>query len=92
MSTYFFFFSKILANFGAHMGCAIGMSLIAAFEILYWIILKPFMKLIDNSPNPSPTQKRFSRLLYLFAFVAFIVFAGYRFNLVHQLIQELNTY
>ena len=92
MSTYFFFFSKILANFGAHMGCAIGMSLIASVEILYWIILKPFMKLIDNSPNPSPTQKRFSRLLYLFAFVACIVFACYRFNLVHQLIQELNTY
>ena len=73
------------------MGCAIGMSLVAAFEIIYWIIVKPFMKLIDNQ-NPSPTQKRFSRLLYLFAFVAFIVFAWYRFNLVLQLIQDLDNY
>ena len=73
------------------MGCAIGMTLVAAFEIFYWIIVKPFMKLIDKQ-NPSPTQKRFSRLLYLFAFVACIVFAGYRFNLVYQLIQELDTY
>ena len=85
-------YTPFLANFGGMMGCAIGMSLIAAFEILYWIIFKPIMKLIDNSQNPSPTQKRFSRLLYLFAFVACIVFACYRFNLVHQLIQELNTY
>ena len=73
------------------MGCAIGMSLIAAFEILYWIIVKPFMKLIDNQ-NPSPTQKMFSKVLRLFAFVAFIGFAWHRFNLVHQLIEEKMNY
>ena len=73
------------------MGCAIGMTLIAAFEIFYWIIVKPFMKLMDNQ-DPSPTQKRFSRLLHLFAFVAFIAFAWYRFDLVYQLIQEKGNY
>ena len=72
------------------MGCAIGMSLVAAFEIIYWIIVKPFMKLIDNQ-NPSPTQKRFSIFLYIFAFVAFIVFAWYRFDLVRQLLQDLDN-
>ena len=73
------------------MGCAIGMSIIAAFEIFYWIIVKPFMKLKDNQ-NPSPTQKRFSGLLHLFAFVACIVFAWYRFKLVYQVIEEKSNY
>ena len=69
------------------MGCAIGMSIIAAFEVFYWIFIKPFMKLILLK-SPSPTQRRFSRLLHLFAFIAVIVFAGYRFHLVYQIILE----
>ena len=72
------------------MECAIGMSLIAAFEALHWLIIKPFMKVMDNQ-NPSPTQKRFSIFLYIFAFVAFIVFAWYRFDLVRQLLQDLDN-
>ena len=35
-------FSYFAANFGGCYGCAIGMSITAAVEILYWIVLKPF--------------------------------------------------
>ena len=69
------------------MGCAIGMSLIAAFEIFYWIIVKPFMKLMDNQ-NPSPTLKWFLRKFCWLAFVALIIFSSYRFFLVFQLNEE----
>ena len=72
------------------MGCAIGMTLIAALEVFYWIFIKPIMKLIINE-NPSPAQRSFSTVLRLFAFIALIAFAIYRFSLIHQfepLIQE----
>ena len=69
------------------MGCAIGMSMMAAFEIVYWIFVKPLMKIKDK-PNPSPAQRRFSKLLHISGFAAVIIYAGYRFHLVHQLMLE----
>ena len=66
------------------MGCAIGMSLVAAVEIFYWVFIKPIIKFRLNN-NPSPTQRRFLRLLHRFVFLAIIVYAVYRFFLVHQL-------
>ena len=83
----FLLFLKILANFGGDMGCAIGMTLISAFEIFYWIIVKPFLKLMDNQ-NPSPTLKWFSRKFCWLAFVALTIFSSYRFFLVYQLNEE----
>ena len=77
----------MLANFGGMMGCAIGMSIMAAFEIVYWIFVKPFMKIMDQQ-NPSPAQRRLSKLLHISAFVVVIIYVGYRFNLVHQLMLE----
>ena len=39
-------FFSIAAIFGGMMGCAIGMSVAAACEIIYWITLKPIVKWI----------------------------------------------
>merc|ERR1711981_699657 len=38
----------MLANFGSVMACAIGISLAAACEIIYWLTLKPVAKLMVN--------------------------------------------
>ena len=65
------------------MGCAIGMSLLAAIEIFYWFLFKPFFEIMTNQ-YPSPNARRFSRLLCLSCFVATLLYAGYRFTLVHQ--------
>ena len=83
-------FSLIVANFGGMMGCAIGMSLMAAIEIFYWIFVKPFLKLLTiNTPQyPSPTHRSFSRLVRRIAFLACTVYAVYRFSLVHHMIKS----
>ena len=65
------------------MGCAIGMTLILAFEVFYWIFIKPIMKLIVNE-NPSPTQRRFSNVLKVFVFMALIAFTIYEFSWIYQ--------
>merc|ERR1719433_1622388 len=36
----------MLSLFGGMMGCAIGMSVASACELIYWIILKPVTKLL----------------------------------------------
>ena len=38
-------------------GCAIGMSVAAAFEIVYWIAMKPLVKLMANSEMQDPRLK-----------------------------------
>ena len=38
-------------------GCAIGMSVAAAFEIVYWITLKPLVNLMANSELQDPRLK-----------------------------------
>ena len=68
------------------MGCAIGMTLISAIEILYWILIKPIIK-VNN--NPSPTQKNVLKLVHFFVFAALIGFLVYRFSLVYQLQKSL---
>ena len=40
-----------LAIFGGMYGCAIGMSVAAAFEVVYWLTLKPLIKVLA-SPKP----------------------------------------
>ena len=40
-----------LAIFGGMYGCAIGMSVAAAFEVVYWLTMKPIIKVLA-SPKP----------------------------------------
>ena len=81
--------SRLVANFGGMYGCAIGMSLMAAIEIFYWIFVKPFLKFLsENTDYPSPTYRRFSRFLRIIAFLSCAVYAGYRFFLVVQMIKN----
>ena len=81
--------SLLVANFGGMYGCAIGMSLMAAIEIFYWIFVKPFLKFLsENTDYPSPTYRRFSRFLRIIAFLSCAVYAWYRFFLVVQMIKN----
>ena len=48
MNIFTIFLNLIAAIFGAMMGCAIGMSVAAACEIIYWMTLKPVAKLMVN--------------------------------------------
>ena len=66
-----------------------GMSLIAAIEIFYWIFVKPFLKLLtENTEYPSPTHRRFSILVRRISFLAFTAYAVYRFSLVDHMIRN----
>ena len=49
----------IAANFGGVMGCAIGMSVAAACEIIYWLTLKPVVKLIASCNIPLSTRAKY---------------------------------
>jgi hypothetical protein len=78
----------MIANFGGCYGCAIGFSITAAMEIVYWVFIKPFGLPQTNCTNctkhhyPSPAHKWISRFLRSSAIAALLIFSGYRFFLV----------
>ena len=80
-------FLKISANFGGCYGCAIGFSITAFIEILYWIFIKPFglpqEKCSDKNCTkhhyPSRTHKYITRLVQGSATIALLFFICFRF-------------
>merc|ERR1711981_793850 len=55
----------MLANFGGVMGCAIGMSVAAACEIIYWLTLKPVAKLLANVTLTARVEYIYQKTLLL---------------------------
>ena len=64
------------------MGCAIGMSLAAACEIIYWMILKPVAKLLVNV-TLTARSKQLYNIFFLVVFLSLLTFSLYYFRLVY---------
>ena len=92
MNDYFYnsFLNLTLAIFGGMMGCAIGMSVAAACEIIYWITLKPIVKWINAtrgnhlSPRATVVYKITRNLILLF----WVIFCVYQFYQVYLAFQD----
>jgi len=79
----------ILANFGGCYGCAIGFSITAGVEIVYWIFIKPIglekkkqCKHCTHHHYNSSTHKRIVRIVQGTMTSGLIIFSGWRFYLV----------
>ena len=64
------------------MGCAIGMSLAAACEIIYWLTLKPVAKLLANL-NLTARAKYIYEKIFLLLLISLITFTFYQFRNVY---------
>ena len=74
----------IAANFGGVMGCAIGMSVAAACEIIYWLTLKPVAKfMVSYNMNLSTRAKKVYKIIFLMVFLAWCTFSYYQFYNVY---------
>ena len=74
----------IAANFGGVMGCAIGMSVAAACELIYWLTLKPVAKfMVYYSMNLTPRAKYINNKIFLLVLLALLTFSFYQFRNVH---------
>ena len=73
------------ALFGGMMGCAIGMSVAAACEIIYWIILKPLVKLMMQTKlkDISPKYKTLYKMSFIFIYLVCMAFWVYQFYYVY---------
>ena len=72
----------ILANFGGVMGCAIGMSVAAACEIIYWLMLKPVAKLMANVTLTTRAKYLYEKI-FLIVFLSLFTFTFYHFRNVY---------
>ena len=74
----------ITANFGGVMGCAIGMLLAAACEIIYWLTLKPVAKLmVSYNMTLTAKPKDIYNITFLMLFLTFCIFAYHHFHNVY---------
>ena len=64
------------------MGCAIGMSLAAACEIIYWLTLKPVAKLLANVTLTAKAKYIYQKIFLLLLFSLF-TFTFYQFRNVY---------
>ena len=61
------------------MGCAIGMSVAAACEIIYWLTLKPIAKLMANVTLTTRAQYVYDKIFLLVLFSLFtLIFYQFR--------------
>ena len=75
---------QIVANFGGVMGCAIGMSVAAACELIYWLTLKPVTKLmISYKITLSIRAKYLYNNVIILVFLALCTFTLYQFYNVY---------
>ena len=66
------------------MGCAIGMSVAAACEIIYWLTLKPVAKLmVYYSVNLTPRAKYIYKKSFLLVLLSLFTFSFYQFRNVY---------
>ena len=61
------------------MGCAIGMSVAAACEIIYWLTLKPVAKLLANV-TLTGSAKYFYEKIFLLLLLSLFTFTFYQFR------------
>ena len=64
------------------MGCAIGMSLAAACEIIYWLTLKPVAKLLANVTLPASAKYIYEKI-FLLLLLSLCTFTFYQFRIVY---------
>ena len=64
------------------MGCAIGMSVAAACEIIYWLTLKPVAKLLANVNLPASAKYIYEKI-FLFLLLSLFTFIFYQFRIVY---------
>ena len=89
MNIFTIFLNLIAAIFGGMMGCAIGMSVAAACEIIYWITLKPIVKWINatkgNHLSPRATViYKITRNLILLLWITFCANQFYQVYVTFQ--------
>ena len=83
-------FSLIAANFGGSYGCALGFSITAAAEIVYWMFIKPFGLKKKKQCKACGTyhhydknsHHRITRLVQGSTALALVIFSQWRFYLV----------
>ena len=74
----------IAANFGGVMGCAIGMSVAAACEIIYWLTLKPVAKfMVSYNMNLTARARYVYKKIFLIVFLSLFTFSFYQFYNVY---------
>ena len=78
------------AIFGGMMGCAIGMSVAAACEIIYWITLKPIVKWMNavKGNNLSPRAKSIYKLTRSLILLSWVIYCVYQFYQVYRAFQD----
>ena len=64
------------------MGCAIGMTVASAFEIIYWLTLKPVAKLLANVTLTTRAKYIYEKI-FLFALLSLFTFTFYQFRNVY---------
>ena len=64
------------------MGCAIGMSLAAACEIIYWLTLKPVAKLLTNMTLTARAKYVYEKI-FLLVLLSLFTFTFYQFHNVY---------
>ena len=71
------------------MGCAIGMSVAAACEIIYWITLKPIVKWINATKGNylSPRSKLVYKITRIIILLLWIIFCCSQFYQVYVAFQ-----
>ena len=82
-------FSQITAGFGGSYGVAIGFSITAAIEIVYWVFIKPLgfpredqCKYCTKHHYTSVTKRWITKCVQFCSIMAFLIFSGFRFYLV----------
>ena len=83
------FLHLMAAIFGGMMGCAIGMSVAAACEIIYWITLKPVVKWINATKGNhlSPRAKIIYKLTRNIILLSWMIYCVYQFYQVYEAFQ-----
>ena len=64
------------------MGCAIGMSVAAACEIIYWLTLKPVAKLLANVTLTARAKYIYEKI-FLLVLISLFTFTIYQFRNVY---------
>ena len=64
------------------MGCAIGMSVAAASEIIYWLTLKPVAKLLANVTLTARAKYIYEKFFFLLL-ISLFTFTFYQFGNVY---------
>ena len=64
------------------MGCAIGMSVAAACEIIYWLTLKPVAKLLANVTLTARAKYIYEKI-FLLVLISLFTFIFYQFRNVY---------